>query len=592
MQYLKCVAVSGTFVLYYNGNPSSSISYSATAARVSAALLSIKELTDVTVTFAKSTGKVCQISTNIVKIEFTQQFGNLPPLVALPDSTMSTAGGVVSVASKGNKLSDETTSYTSITGTKENAYCSNRGTCTTADGLCLCYSANGDSYDSSDGYGAAGLRGDCGRISSGTVVSSCPGETACSGRGVCSKTTYKCSCFEGFQGGDCSERVCPKGNSWFEYPTADDVAHMTKTECSDMGMCDRSTGECACRTNYYGRACEYLVCGGGAANPCTGHGKCMSMSELALWSESNGDATTYTYGEDPNDVSTWDGKRIHGCMCDDGWEGYDCSLRTCPRGDDPATYEQHNEVQLLQCKATKGSFKLTFRQFTTADIAFNATATQVKAALDALTSIRSVAVYFSRDGNIPNTTLTTVKPEKVLPAGAPGWGEFKTFLRKKTVTTVTKNVTSSGVYVKYGTAVENITTTEFLAKNDPVIVSNVTAVCRSDGKQVVFIEFESVYGNVPAITPYVKGLMDSVNGDGTGGSGAVIVYQDGSSVGGYTSLAGTTEDEYCSGRGLCKQDSGLCSCFTSWSNSDGKGGIGSIGDCGFRSFHKDIKVSS
>lgn len=23
----------------------------------------------------------------------------------------------------------------------------------------------------------------------------------------------------------------------------------------------------------------------------------------------------------------WDAEMIHGCLCDDGWEGYDCSLR-------------------------------------------------------------------------------------------------------------------------------------------------------------------------------------------------------------------------------------------------------------------------
>lgn len=23
----------------------------------------------------------------------------------------------------------------------------------------------------------------------------------------------------------------------------------------------------------------------------------------------------------------WDADMIHGCLCDDGWEGYDCSLR-------------------------------------------------------------------------------------------------------------------------------------------------------------------------------------------------------------------------------------------------------------------------
>lgn len=36
------------------------------------------------------------------------------------------------------------------------------------------------------------------------------------------------------------------------------------------------------------------------------------MAELALEAEINGDATDYTYGDDPNEGSTWDAHRILG----------------------------------------------------------------------------------------------------------------------------------------------------------------------------------------------------------------------------------------------------------------------------------------
>ena len=66
-----------------------------------------------------------------------------------------------------------------------------------------------------------------------------------------------------------------------------------------------------------------MTCGGGVTRPCNGHGsiptillpwppfnydemiyfctsriigKCMSMYELALWSDDNGDSTDFTYG--------------------------------------------------------------------------------------------------------------------------------------------------------------------------------------------------------------------------------------------------------------------------------------------------------
>lgn len=40
--------------------------------------------------------------------------------------------------------------------------------------------------------------------------------------------------------------------------------------------------------------------------------RCMTMAELALVADINGDATDYTYGEDPNEGSTWDAQRIFG----------------------------------------------------------------------------------------------------------------------------------------------------------------------------------------------------------------------------------------------------------------------------------------
>ncbi len=224
----------------------------------------------------------------------------------------------------------------SIKGTKENDICANRGTCSTTDGLCACYATNGDAYDSSDGYGAAGTRGDCGFIKTGSSVSSCPGDTPCSGHGVCVKTNnaYRCDCAIGWLNGDCSGRMCPKDLSWFSYPSSDNVAHNNYAECSDMGICDPSTGTCTCRTGFFGSACQYMGCGGGTGNPCNGHGRCLSMYELSLIADNNGDSTSITYGSDPNNQYTWDAQKIFGCSCDEGYYGYDCSQKKCVTGDD------------------------------------------------------------------------------------------------------------------------------------------------------------------------------------------------------------------------------------------------------------------
>lgn len=51
---------------------------------------------------------------------------------------------------------------------------------------------------------------------------------------------------------------------------------------------------------------RYLVCFVSLSD------RCMTMAELALVAEINGDATDYTYGGDPSEGSTWDAHRIFG----------------------------------------------------------------------------------------------------------------------------------------------------------------------------------------------------------------------------------------------------------------------------------------
>ena len=282
VQLLRCIANTGSFVLYFNGYASKTIQWSASADEVHLALLAIPYITAISVEFSQSAGTVCQTDTNIVKIEFLNEFAELAPFVPLMDSVMS-VNGQVSISADGvDSFADvDGTSFASIVGTKEADPCANRGVCSTADGTCLCFATNGDTYGSSDGYGAAGTRGDCGFITSGSTVSTCPGGIQCSAHGVCETPSYRCACSEGWTGGDCSERLCPSGLSWFSYPVANEVAHATSTICSDMGICDASTGTCVCRNGFYGAACQYMGCGGGLTTPCNGHGQCLSMQELS-----------------------------------------------------------------------------------------------------------------------------------------------------------------------------------------------------------------------------------------------------------------------------------------------------------------------
>jgi hypothetical protein len=139
---------------------------------------------------------------------------------------------------------------TAVNGTKEDLLCSRRGNCDRSTGVCGCY----NNYFSGNGLGAIGQRGDCGFVKS--TVTACPGEIACSGQGTCrGPPTYDCICNEGFTGGDCNERECPKGKAWFDIPIADDTAHQL-VECSNAGTCDRTKGDCTCMPGFTGAACN------------------------------------------------------------------------------------------------------------------------------------------------------------------------------------------------------------------------------------------------------------------------------------------------------------------------------------------------
>lgn len=119
------------------------------------------------------------------------------------------------------------------------------------------------------------------------------------------------------------------------------------------------------------------------------------MMTLAAETTVNGVNPSYTYGLIPNHPLTWDYNRIFGCNCDADWKGYDCSLRACLNGDDPNSSGQLDEIQSISCinaAEINGVIVLTFRGESTVPISSKASAATVKAALEGLTTITSVAV--------------------------------------------------------------------------------------------------------------------------------------------------------------------------------------------------------
>ncbi|ETV74018.1 hypothetical protein H257_11334 [Aphanomyces astaci] len=475
-QIVNCKATGGAFTLTFRGHTTVPIAPSDSAATVQAKVGALPSVNGVAVSYSGITTQACTILGNNIALEFTQDFGDLPSVVGDASQLTHSSAGMIPTL----------TITTAVDGTKENAFCSNRGLCDRTSGICACFM----SFFSSDGNGNIGTRGDCGYAFS--AITQCPGSVlACSGHGICQgPPTYTCICASGFQGGDCSERICPVGKAWFDMPFDAQGAHAL-AECSNAGTCDRSKGECVCDPRFTGASCNRMVC----PNECSGHGTCQTIQSMAGLSVINGDPVKLTYGAIPNNYPTWDFDQLQGCVCNPGYTDFDCSKFTCPTGDDPVTRmdtknrPQANTIQVVQCIGTTGTFTLGFRGQTTPALSFSISAASLTVALQALPAFGQVSVVYS-----------------------------------------------SG-----------------------------PAACTASGINSISITFRTVFGTLPTIRTTVNGVTSvTVKNDGTGGS-----------------VVGTKEDAVCSNRGTCDTLHGICICAEGFTSSDGYGGPGSRGDCGY-----------
>lgn len=211
---------------------------------------------------------------------------------------------------------------------------------------------------------------------------------SCNSHGKCNLCTMKCECDDGYGSdndrwfsitddfkGDCTARACKTGpaiaavldfrTEVYRRNHTDRSMHRLM-ECSNNGLCDRTSGQCKCNPGFGGAACEKMLCpgrtppkGGGDANSaaswgqsCSGRGRCMSIGRLP----SNYEALPLTHRRYPyNDVNdtdkSWDAHLGAQCVCDSSWPvgldpgetqlaeyfGPACQWQRCPSGDDPAT---------------------------------------------------------------------------------------------------------------------------------------------------------------------------------------------------------------------------------------------------------------
>jgi len=138
-------------------------------------------------------------------------------------------------------------------------------------------------------------------------------------------------------GGDCSHMTCPYEVAFVDRPNWEGEFRKY-TECAGQGVCDRSTGQCECFDGYTGKACQRATC----PNDCSGHGTCEYIEELTV-----GPVPQY-YNEAKNRLGfqtkaptmehtiskMWDYHKLMACVCDAGYQEWDCSKKICPHGTD------------------------------------------------------------------------------------------------------------------------------------------------------------------------------------------------------------------------------------------------------------------
>lgn len=244
----------------------------------------------------------------------------------------------------------------------------------------------------------------------------CP--DGCSGHGNCGLYD-QCHCWRGFQGEDCSRRLCPFGKAHVDTPKGDldgdgeydeetsligsivwpmgtqekypnftdsrggevpNMAHDYR-ECSNKGMCNFQSGLCECFPGYDGTACQRASC----PDDCSGHGTCRTIKDLAYYESE----TTY---------ALWDAEVSMGCHCDPGYGGSNCADHLCPKGLDPLYVDSEitARVESTAYKHTTtsagglyGTYALKFYDvfdddFKTKPIKVDATCRDVMDALEAL----------------------------------------------------------------------------------------------------------------------------------------------------------------------------------------------------------------
>jgi len=264
------------------------------------------------------------------------------------------------------------------------------------------------------------------------------------------------------------------------------------------------TGECECFDGYWGKACRRAQC----PNDCSGHGTCEYMKELRT---DVGDQFKWT-GQAPTSdqfyhtfAGLWDYDRQMACLCDAKWTDVDCSRRMCPKGN-YALYSDQDQVDEIQ-KLLTGTPTWTADKFYA--LIFRSTLGE---------EFTTRPLYFGMNQDAGSTAAIMGNALKALPNRV-----IEDVVVTRAADTVANSFDAS------------ITFAGACTSGDQYQINVVTHTCTN------------------GCMPYLAASTDAET-------------VDASHIAISTVTQGTKLNKECSGRGICDYESGICECFSGYTD--------------------------
>lgn len=101
------------------------------------------------------------------------------------------------------------------------------------------------------------------------------------------------------------------------------------------------------------------------------------------------------------EYDNWDAHMTTQCVCDIGFFGADCSLRMCPKGDDPLTTAQNTRTILMKLNSTGGNVEGYYSVGFDGEkfqLPVNATELECEAGWESLPNLEDVTCSVTYDG--------------------------------------------------------------------------------------------------------------------------------------------------------------------------------------------------